>query len=83
MGGNTFSATGVSPKWLKSRRRRKRKKQAGFAEPHSSSTIGWVLVGLVLLLGWGWGRVGVGLGFGWGWVGLVLGWGTKENLGPK
>ena len=24
--------------------------QAGFAEPHSSSTIGWVGVGL----GWGW-----------------------------
>ena len=28
-------------------------KQAGFAEPHSSSTIGWVWVGVGLGLGWG------------------------------
>ena len=38
------------------------RKQAGFAEPHSSSTIGWVVVGLGL---WScWGRSGVGLGLG-------------------
>ena len=37
-------------------------KQAEFAEPHSSSTIGWVGVGL--------GRFGVGLGLGSGWVGV-------------
>ena len=46
-------------------------KQAGFAEPHSISTIGWVLVGL------GWVLVGVGVGF---WLGLGLGWG--KHLGP-
>ena len=44
------------------------KKQAGFAEPHSSSTIGWVWVGLSL----GWGCLGVGLefvsDFGWGQI---------------
>ena len=39
------------------------RKQAGFAVPHSSLTIGWVGVGLEL--GWGW--VGVGLGLGGGW----------------
>ena len=39
-------------------------KQAGFAVPHSSLTIGLVGLGL----GWGW----VGVGFG---VGLELGWG--------
>ena len=38
-------------------------KQAGFAVPHSSLTIG--LVGLGLRLGLGWGWVGVGLGLGW------------------
>ena len=44
-------------------------KQAGFAEPHSISTIGWVLVGLGwvglgwVLVGLGWGLAGVGLGF--------------------
>ena len=57
---------------------RKVMKQAGFAEPHSSSTIGWVVVGLGLRLGWGRGQFGVGLG-----LGLGLGWGWKENLGPK
>ena len=46
-------------------------KQAVFAEPHSSSTIGWVVVGLGLWLGWG--QVGVGFGLGLGWVGVVLG----------
>ena len=35
-------------------------KQAGFAVPHSSLTIG---------------LVGLGLGLGCGWVGLGLGWG--------
>ena len=44
-------------------------KQAGFAEPHSSLTIGWVGVGL----GWSW--VGTGLGMGWDWVGVGLGMG--------
>ena len=29
MGGNKFSVTGVSPKWVKSRRRRKKKKKVG------------------------------------------------------
>ena len=38
-------------------RREKRKKQAGFAEPYSSSTIGW---------GWGWVGVEVGVGLGVG-----------------
>ena len=37
---------------------RKKEKQAGFAEPHSSSTIGWVAVGLVL----GWVREGFWFG---------------------
>ena len=42
----------VIPKWVKSRRprrKRKKKKQAGFVEPHSSSTIGWDGVGLYVL----------------------------------
>ena len=34
-------------------------KQAGFAEPHSSSTIGLVRLGLWLGCGW--------VGLGWGW----------------
>ena len=47
-------------------------KQAGFVEPHSISTIGWVMVGdglgwVWLVVGWGW--VGDGLGLCWGWVG--------------
>ena len=29
--------------------------QAGFAEPHSSSTIGWVVVGVVVVVGLGLG----------------------------
>ena len=33
-------------------------KQAGFAVPHSSLTLGWDG------LGWGWGSVGIGLGLG-------------------
>ena len=36
--------------------------QAGFLEPHSSSTLGWVVVGVGLDLGWGSFGVGVGLG---------------------
>ena len=36
--------------------------QAGFVEPHLSSTIDWVGVGL--RLGWGWVVVGVGLSWG-------------------
>ena len=59
--------------------------QAGFAEPHSSLTIGWVGVGLEL--GWGWDWVGVGLvmGLGWRWVGVGsgMGLGPEKSLGPK
>ena len=41
-------------------------KQAGFAEPHSSSTIGLVGFGVGLRLRWVWiGR--------WGWIGVGLG----------
>ena len=56
-------------------------KQAGFAVPHSSLTIGWVGVGT---LGWGWVGVGVevGLGLGWGWVGVKV-FVRKKNLGPE
>ena len=43
----------------------KNQKQAGFAEPHSISTMGWV--GLGLWLGW----VGVGLGLGRDWFGVA------------
>ena len=43
-------------------------KQAGFAVPHSSLTIGWGGVGVGLGLG-------VWLGFSWGWAGLWLGLG--------
>ena len=34
--------------------RKEREEQAGFVEPHSSSTIGWVEVGSGLRLGRGW-----------------------------
>ena len=43
-------------------------KQAEFAEPHSSSTIGWV--GSV----WGWVVVGLGLGWGWVWGRVGVGY---------
>ena len=46
-------------------------KQAGFAEPHSSSTISWV--GVVVGLGLGWGC-------GWGWLGVEVELGLKQNL---
>ena len=53
------------------KQKEKDRKQAGFAVPHSSLTIGLVGVGLKLGPGWGWGWVGVGvrmgLGLGWGW----------------
>ena len=52
-------------------------KQAGFAEPHSSSTISWTI-------GWDWGWVGVGMG--WGWVGVRLGVGLGcgwVGVGPR
>ena len=46
---------------------------AGFAEPHLSSTKGWVEVGL----GWGWGWVVVVVLVGlWLWLGLA------KDLGP-
>ena len=51
---------------------KKKQQQAGFAEPHSISTIGWCSVGLRLGLGLGWGWDGVGMGLGWGWVGVGL-----------
>ena len=41
-------------------------KQAGFAVPHSSLTLGWFGVGVGL--GWGWDLVGVRLALGWVWV---------------
>ena len=43
-------------------RKKEKRKQAGFAEPHSSLTINWVRVGVGL--GLGWGAVGFGLGLG-------------------
>ena len=50
-------------------------KQAGFAVPHSSLTIGLVGLGLGLGLGWVWVVVGLelGLGLGWSWAGFGSG----------
>ena len=42
----------------------------GFAEPHSSSTIGLVGVGVVVGLGLGLGCGWVRVGLDWGWVGV-------------
>ena len=50
-------------------------KQAGFAVPHSSLTIG--LVGVGLGLGWVEVGFGLGLGWGWGWVGVKI-WVPKK-----
>ena len=58
--------------------------QAGFVEPHSSSTIGWVGFGV----GWGWVVVVVGLWLGlwlglcWSWVVVWFGLGLGKHLGP-
>ena len=54
-------------------------KQAGFAEPHSSSTIGWIGVGE--WLGWGWVVVGVGLWLGR--VGSCKKFKSNKNFGPE
>ena len=48
MGGNKISATGVSPKWVKSRRRKKKRKKKEvktFASCASSATMGGACLG--------------------------------------
>ena len=65
--------------------------QAGFAEPHSSLTIGSVGVGFGIGLGWSWVGIGLGLKFGsWKkiWVpkksrrsgGWVAGWDKRKIM---
>ena len=54
-------------------------KQAGFAELHSSTTLGWVRVGLDL----GWIRVGLRLDCGWVGVGVSIWFPTKKSLRTK